>query len=173
MAEAECQDCLPGYHCDVPGLAYPSGLCEAGYYCTGGSNSSNPTSTTATGGPCPAGSFCVIGSSQPQLCPAGTYSSLTQQSNCTVCPAGYHCTQGSSAITDCPTGEWWIDVEKKMFKRRKIPMEQSRLPAFLKKKEKKKNAHPQKVKQNTFLIIHNKTKLSVTFFFLFLSLPLT
>lgn len=105
LAEAECQDCLPGYYCDVPGLAYPAGLCEAGYYCTAGSNSSNPTSMTATGGPCQAGSFCIVGSSQPQLCPAGTYSSVTQQSNCTVCPAGYYCIQGSSVITDCPTGE--------------------------------------------------------------------
>lgn len=104
VAEVECQPCLPGYYCDVPGLAYPSGLCKAGYYCALGSNSSSPTTLTASGGPCPAGSFCLMGSSQAQPCPAGYYNSLTQQYNCTICPAGYYCLSGSTNITLCPKG---------------------------------------------------------------------
>lgn len=76
-----------------------------GYYCTEGSNTSNPSIVSSMGGPCPTGSFCIEGSSQPQNCYPGTYASIEQQSNCTVCPPGYHCVSGSSVITPCPKGK--------------------------------------------------------------------
>ena len=53
--ESQCQDCLPGMFCEVPGSGYPTGPCDAGYYCVSGANASNPSEHSATGGPCPAG----------------------------------------------------------------------------------------------------------------------
>lgn len=31
-----CQACPPGHFCGTEGLSYPSGLCQAGFYCLGG-----------------------------------------------------------------------------------------------------------------------------------------
>nr|XP_006821767.1 PREDICTED: uncharacterized protein LOC100369099 [Saccoglossus kowalevskii] len=105
-SEFKCQSCLEGYYCEVPGLEYPSGFCEAGFYCTLGSNSSRPSQTSVNGGPCPAGSYCEIGSSVPTLCVAGTYNPIEEQSVCLDCPAGYYCQEGSITITECPVGHF-------------------------------------------------------------------
>ena len=102
---AQCQTCLEGYYCEQFGLAWPTGLCEPGYYCAGGSNTSRPDDTTSTGGPCPAGSYCPEGSSSPHLCEAGTYTTISLQANCTECPAGYYCEAGATNITNCPMGK--------------------------------------------------------------------
>ena len=116
----ECQSCLPGYYCDVPGLSFPTGLCEPGFYCMGGSNSSNPTTETSTGGPCPPGTYCEEGSSLAVLCDAGTYNPISMQANCTDCPSGYYCEAGATNITDCPMGEcswttqWSITLVKNL-----------------------------------------------------------
>ncbi|ESP01227.1 hypothetical protein LOTGIDRAFT_111802 [Lottia gigantea] len=98
---AECQLCLPGYYCDLTALEYPRGLCDAGFYCTEGSNSSNPSLTTATGGPCPVGTYCETGSSQPVNCVAGTYNNLEQQQSCLDCPVGYYCEEKAISTTEC------------------------------------------------------------------------
>lgn len=108
QAESECQQCTPGYYCDVPGLQYPTGICNAGFFCAGGSNSSSPSSTDATGGPCPAGTYCPAGTSVAINCTAGTYTNADQQSNCTTCPVGYYCPSGSNSITACPQGKMII-----------------------------------------------------------------
>lgn len=105
MSVTECQSCLPGYYCDLPGLVYPTGVCNPGFYCAGGSNTSSPPTTDTTGGPCPAGTYCLAGSSKAEDCPAGTYNPVEQQSNCTTCPAGYYCTAGSTNTTLCPQGK--------------------------------------------------------------------
>ena len=102
--ESECQACTPGYHCNVAGLSEPSGLCNAGFYCTSGSDSASPSTVTATGGPCPVGKYCEVGTSVPVDCPAGTYNDIQQQSSCQNCSAGFYCTSGSSSQTICPTG---------------------------------------------------------------------
>ena len=101
---AGCQYCLDGYYCDRPGLEYPTGFCEPGFYCSGGSNTSRPEVDTLTGGPCPPGTYCPLGSSLPKSCAAGTYNPLTQQANCSQCPSGYYCETGANNITDCPKG---------------------------------------------------------------------
>lgn len=103
--DAECQECLAGHYCDIPGLWYPAGLCDEGHYCAQRSNTSSPSLTTLTGGPCPEGTFCKAGSVSPEPCLAGTYNPQEAQANCSDCPPGYYCTTGSSNITDCPTGE--------------------------------------------------------------------
>ena len=101
---ASCQYCLDGYFCDRPGLEFPNALCEPGFYCSGGSNTSRPNVDTLTGGPCLPGTYCPTGSSMPKSCPAGTYNPMTQQANCSQCPSGYYCETGASNITDCPKG---------------------------------------------------------------------
>ncbi|XP_071807027.1 uncharacterized protein, partial [Asterias amurensis] len=100
----QCQTCLEGHYCDIPGLDYPAGECEAGYYCKLGSNSSNPSTTTESGGPCPTGSFCIPGSSDHTLCLPGYYNPVDKQSECLDCPEGYYCTSGSVMFEDCPKG---------------------------------------------------------------------
>ncbi|XP_077985306.1 uncharacterized protein LOC144439946 [Glandiceps talaboti] len=105
-SESECMQCLEGYYCDVPGLDFPTGPCDPGFYCTLGSNSSHPSQTSAAGGPCPAGSFCESGSSMPILCVAGEYNPIEAQDACLDCPAGYYCEEGSVNITECPSGHF-------------------------------------------------------------------
>lgn len=40
--EEDCSSCSPGYFCDGTGLPRPRGLCDPGYYCIEGSNTSSP-----------------------------------------------------------------------------------------------------------------------------------
>ena len=101
----QCQLCLDGHYCETPGLAYPSGLCAEGFYCTGGSNSSQPDASSSTGGPCSVGTYCTLGSSLPVDCSAGTYNPIDLQSACLDCPPGYYCEAAASNITDCPRGK--------------------------------------------------------------------
>ena len=109
---SECQDCTPGYYCDAPALDWPTGLCNAGFYCTSSSDSASPSTVTATGGPCPVGKYCVTGTSVPVDCAAGNYNDIEQQFECKNCSAGYHCTSGSSSQTDCPKGMCIICLDK-------------------------------------------------------------
>nr|XP_054760934.1 uncharacterized protein LOC129267226 [Lytechinus pictus] len=102
----ECQDCLEGHYCEIPGLSYPSGECDPGFYCHLGSNSSNPSVASSTGGPCPAGSFCVGGNSDYVLCPPGYYQPNEREDNCLDCPEGHYCEEGSSNYTICPKGHF-------------------------------------------------------------------
>ncbi|KAF7241231.1 Signal peptide, CUB and EGF-like domain-containing protein 3 [Varanus komodoensis] len=60
-----------GFYCASSELAAPSGPCEAGFYCTGGSTLANPRDG-ALGDICPRGHVCPQGSSSPFPCPAGT-----------------------------------------------------------------------------------------------------
>ena len=41
--------------------------------------------------PCPIGLHCPQGSALPVPCDPGTYSNLTQMSECLECPAGFYC----------------------------------------------------------------------------------
>ena len=61
--------------------------CQEGYYCTSGATSDTQTL-------CSAGSYCIAGSQDPTLCPAGTFSNtegLTAESECTACTNGFYC----------------------------------------------------------------------------------
>ena len=55
---------------------------------------------TGQGGPCPAGSFCGVGTKEPRLCPAGKYQPDEGKSECIDCPKGYYCEIGTSDITE-------------------------------------------------------------------------
>ncbi|KAH3750576.1 hypothetical protein DPMN_185103 [Dreissena polymorpha] len=64
---------------------------------------------------CPVGHFCPEGTSEPQKCPAGSYSNsvrLTSAAECTPCTAGEFCEQAGMTTTNgtcyagyyCPNG---------------------------------------------------------------------
>ncbi|XP_027901562.1 signal peptide, CUB and EGF-like domain-containing protein 1 [Xiphophorus couchianus] len=73
---SSCWACPPGFYCNNTGLSQPSGLCDTGYYCSGGAKFSKP-SDGLTGDICPAGHYCPLGSTFPIPCPDGTYSNST------------------------------------------------------------------------------------------------
>ena len=88
--------CGPGTYC-VLGLRL---LCPAGTY----GDTAGLYSPACTA-PCPAGSYCPIGSSHPTLCPAGTFGSALGlvASTCSgLCIPGYWCPAGSTSPTQVP-----------------------------------------------------------------------
>ena len=109
-AVSDCQSCMEGHGCETPSLEYPTDLCNPGYYCSGGSNSTRPDDTTSTGGVCPAGTYCVAGSTAPGQCLAGHYNPLPQQSACLDCNPGYYCEVGATTLIDCPRGRSMIQI---------------------------------------------------------------
>ena len=85
--------CKPGQYCPQEGLSLPLANCSAGYYCLAGASSQKPTDKV-TGDICPAGAYCPEGSLNYTLCPPGTYSNETGNtniSNCLSCTEGYYC----------------------------------------------------------------------------------
>ncbi|XP_014797053.1 PREDICTED: multiple epidermal growth factor-like domains protein 11 isoform X3 [Calidris pugnax] len=102
----DCLLCDAGYYCNGTGLVSPTGLCEAEFYCSGGAISSKPPRTTVSGGPCPPGHYCVVGSTRARPCPAGSYSPSWSMAQCLECPEGFYCTVASTNYTDCPAGHY-------------------------------------------------------------------
>ncbi|KFO29182.1 hypothetical protein H920_09422 [Fukomys damarensis] len=122
-----CLPCPPGHYCGQENLTKASGPCDAGWFCVLAAWTARPfdldnyTSTnclcpaTATGGKCPAGSYCPMGSPEPTPCPPGSFcatSGLSIPSG--PCQAGYFCAGGSMSpapeddITGapCPPGSF-------------------------------------------------------------------
>ena len=104
--ETDCTACPPGHYCDALGLTEPTGLCDAGYFCSGGSKTPTPPS-----GLCPAGKYCPRGTTSLQNCPVGTFSlsqGLTDDSECQPCPPGSYCANpgqvGLAAASPCDPG---------------------------------------------------------------------
>jgi hypothetical protein len=96
----DCTPCAPGYICPQTSTAIPKVLCPAGYYCTGGN-------INGTESPCPAGWVCAIGSTTPQQCPEGTFTSSPGASTCDPCPAGYVCDLSLDTTPyPCPAGSY-------------------------------------------------------------------
>ena len=90
---SDCQPCSAGQYCSNTGLGEPEGPCDAGYYCTIGSDSKVP-SMGSDADMCPAGFYCPTGSATPLSCPPGTYNPSTKRtslSQCTNCTGGYYC----------------------------------------------------------------------------------
>jgi len=96
-------------------------FCPEGFYCKqkteqGNSSVVNPElpSTSSCENipegepiPCPAGHFCVKGSTRPDICPVGTYSDVCGLGRCKPCPEGYRCTeQGTVTPVPCPSGTY-------------------------------------------------------------------
>ncbi|KAL8012133.1 putative tyrosine-protein kinase ephrin type A/B receptor [Plasmopara halstedii] len=120
--EDDCQFCLPGMYCDSTALTSPRGLCDPGYYCFVGAHTSAPTNHELnisgvtylnSGGRCPRGAYCPLGSSSPTLCPPGTFNNFTgleSANQCLQCPPGKYCeTPGLLAPTgSCYPGYFCI-----------------------------------------------------------------
>lgn len=100
----DCRKCPGGQYCEEDGLTWPSGPCDAGYYCIEGAVYRNPDNNSDTGGPCPPGHFCPEGSPSPYACPGGKYNSQWKQSQCRDCPPGYFCPNASTNFTECHEG---------------------------------------------------------------------
>ncbi|XP_058655214.1 SCO-spondin isoform X4 [Onychostoma macrolepis] len=102
---SDCVPCPPGFACSSRGLSSPSHVCQMGYYCPQGQNSSHPAHFI-----CSPGHMCPPGSPAQIPCPIGTYQNLQGQVECSVCPAGYFCagsdtvTGGTSIPVSCPRG---------------------------------------------------------------------
>ena len=97
-ASSDCKPCPGGKYCATAGLSAPTGLCDAGFYCTKNAVVRNPPSVViGFYGPCPAGSYCLAGSAVRTLCPPGTFrsttggSTATGSTGCSNCNAGRFC----------------------------------------------------------------------------------
>lgn len=89
-----------GHFCEQTGLAEPSGLCDSGFYCSGGSKVAAPSGLG--GNMCLNGTYCPEGSSSPTPCDPGKYCSTDQLATSTgFCLAGYFCSAG--AVQPDPT----------------------------------------------------------------------
>ena len=116
----ECQDCLPGYYCEVDGLSWPTGLCDEGFFCGEGSNTPSPgdgvdriyvgdtcvdQSDAEVNGVCPPGHYCPEGSSSPTACPPGFESAargLANVTQCQACTPGYQCPESGTVNATVP-----------------------------------------------------------------------
>ena len=74
-----CLSCSPGSFCQGYGNTAPTGPCNAGYYCPGGQQISNPNEFV-----CAAGYFCKESSAVQLQCFPGTYQDEAMQENCKV-----------------------------------------------------------------------------------------
>ncbi|ETO67181.1 hypothetical protein F444_15794 [Phytophthora nicotianae P1976] len=99
----QCTPAPGGTFIDGYAAVEPTGNCRSGFYCSGGSATSTPAETTATGGPCLPGTNCPEGSAVPIVCDAGAYCSSTNTDAALPCKEGFYCVQGSYTAT--PTGQ--------------------------------------------------------------------
>lgn len=93
VASSECQACSGGKYCSQTGRSEPEGDCDAGYFCTIGSDSKTPT-MGSDANVCTIGNYCPLGTTTPQQCPPGTFNPSTQiqsAADCTACTGGYYC----------------------------------------------------------------------------------
>ena len=128
-----CTACTPGSYCGSPGLTAPTDVCEAGYFCGGGSSVKDPHDSgkssyrvsyvgdtcvtalnTTLNDQCPPGHYCPAGSSAPVQCPPGTNSTsrgLGAESDCPLCTKGYYCPDGGTiyATHKCLAGYYCPD----------------------------------------------------------------
>ncbi|XP_028320851.1 uncharacterized protein LOC114474630 [Gouania willdenowi] len=103
---SSCQACPPALYCNTSGLSQPSGMCDKGFYCSGGAVSNRPTDGV-TGDICSVGHYCLMGSSSPVICPDGTFSNSTGAEVCDDCPSGTYCLSGEG-VQPCPAGHYCV-----------------------------------------------------------------
>jgi hypothetical protein len=103
-----CTQCTGGHYCSQPNATTVTGPCQAGYYCTSGSDTPAPdVNNTGVAGPCPAGHYCGPQTTNPTPCPDGTFNNNTHALNvsgCSLCSYGFYC--GQQGLTE-PSGPCW------------------------------------------------------------------
>ena len=80
------------------------GMCEQGYYCSGGSSTPRPLAGSGQGDLCPRGTFCPAGTNQSINCSAGTYQPDKGKDFCVPVPKGYYADAPRSTVRKCPKG---------------------------------------------------------------------
>ena len=102
-SSSDCTSCTAGSYCASEGLPYPSGPCQAGYYCPEGSVIPNDEAYI-----CTPGHYCPEGSPTEVMCEGGTYENGFAAAVCRECPERYYCPFNSSRplteFFDCPAG---------------------------------------------------------------------
>ncbi|CEM31004.1 unnamed protein product [Vitrella brassicaformis CCMP3155] len=97
-----CLPCTPGWYCATAGLAAPTGLCDANYFCE--RNNTNPR---PGGDECKVGHKCPAGSTRMVPCEEGTYQDQDERSECLTCPAGSYCGVATGfPSAACPEGHF-------------------------------------------------------------------
>lgn len=110
-AQASCIPCPRGSYCEGYGNSWPTGLCSAGWFCSGNATSNM---TTTHGGKCQPGYYCPEGSGYPKECDGGKFCDVAGLSEPRGnCSAGYFCKLKSSTSTptdstgdQCPSGNY-------------------------------------------------------------------
>ena len=88
-------------YCDIPGLSWPTGPCDGGWYCTLASEHARPADPTQ-GGRCQPGYYCPNGSSAMVPCVPGSYCDAWELIEPTgLCQSGFYCLLEST--TPSPT----------------------------------------------------------------------
>jgi hypothetical protein len=109
---SNCTSCTAGHYCGSRGLTAPTGQCEQGYFCGGGSSVATPYDTGRTefqvsyvGGTCEQ----TLNTTLFELCVTGQYvgdtcvvESSIQKND--ICPPGHYCPTGSVSPIQCPPG---------------------------------------------------------------------
>ena len=109
MDSSECTSCPSGSYCAVSGLSAPTGFCDPGFFCVGGSSTPTPLTVGDDGGrACAAGHFCA-GNGLEVPCPTGRFRSSVGGVNlesCELCTGGWACeTTGLTAPSSmCESG---------------------------------------------------------------------
>ena len=121
--QSDCTLCPNGQFCSQ-GLI--QGNCSSGYFCKAGQSSGTPIAPLLTsllnqvtnllayleslpGAPCPPGRYCPSGTSDPLICPNGTFRGDPYGAHikdCGPCQAGLMCINGDPAPEKCPKGEY-------------------------------------------------------------------
>ncbi|CDQ62172.1 unnamed protein product [Oncorhynchus mykiss] len=96
-----CSPCPHGHYCSIEGLASPSGLCAAGFYCPFDFSSTTPYAFL-----CPKGHYCPEGSPLALPCPTGECVGLHRTSTSTAKNATLsYCFYLSTMVPQpCPNG---------------------------------------------------------------------
>jgi len=129
LGDCTASPCTAGFYC-LEGTTKPIFECPKGHYCPAGTKTSfefpcaagtynHITKLTQSSEcfVCPQGNYCVAGSTEPTVCPVGTYapgtgyeaahdvSTSDSIKGCLACPAGQTCeTAGTVTTTTCGTG---------------------------------------------------------------------